>query len=157
MNYNMNGWDFGYIHFHDWNEIIYISSNTCVFDTSCEIHIFNSLPGFRKNKELKKWDGTTCRQWNMGRVQSIGNFELCLPSGLYLKLYHFCLITTITKNIILVSRWGKSGFNYQFVDDYINSFLNGVFFFAIRAINGIYELNIDDYIYYICSQKLEIN
>nr|KAJ0211716.1 hypothetical protein LSAT_V11C400204140 [Lactuca sativa] len=34
--------------------------------------------------------------------------------------------------------------NYQFIDDNIQPFLNEVFYFAARPINGIYELNIDD-------------
>ena len=121
------------------------SSNTWVFDTGCGTHICNSLQGFRKSRELKT-DEMVLHVGNGARVavQAIGHFDLHLPSGLYLTLNNVCLITSITRNIVSVSRLRKSGFNFQFVDDNIHSFLNGIFYFEARPINGIYELNLDD-------------
>ena len=72
------------------------------------------------------------------------NYDLCLPSGLYLSLSNVCLITSITRNIISFSCLRKFGFSYQIVDGNIHSFLNGVFYVEARTINGIHELNIND-------------
>lgn len=131
------------------------SSNTWVFDIGCGAHICNSLQGFRKSRELKIHD-MVLHLGNGARVavQAIGHFDLCLPCGLYLTLNNVCLITSITRNIVSDSRLRKSGFNFQFVDDNIHSFLNGILYFEARPINGIYELNLydtsnDKYLYHV--------
>nr|KAJ0200916.1 hypothetical protein LSAT_V11C600338470 [Lactuca sativa] len=101
--------------------------------------------GFKKSKELKT-NEMVLHVGNEARVanQSIGYFDLCLPSGLYLTLNNVYLVTSITRNIVSVSRLRKSGFNFQFVDENIHSFLDGIFYFEARPINEIYELNLDD-------------
>nr|KAJ0210600.1 hypothetical protein LSAT_V11C400172590 [Lactuca sativa] len=100
------------------------SFNTWVFDTICGTHIFNSLQGFRKSRELKI-DEMVLYVGNGAwvAVQAIGNFDLHSP---------------------FVSHLRKSGFDFQFVDDNIHSLLDGIFYFKARPINGIYELKLDD-------------
>ena len=124
--------------------IFTFSSNTWVFDTGCGTHICNSLQGFRRSKQLKAGD-MVLHVGNGAKVavQALGNFDLCLPNGLYLKLDNVCLIPSLTRNIISVARLKQSGSTYQFVDDNIHSFMNGMFYFEARPINGIYELNLD--------------
>ena len=124
--------------------IFTFSSNTWVFDTGCGTHICNSLQGFRKSKQLKAGE-MVLHVGNGAKVavQALGYFDLCLPNGLYLKLDNVCLIPSLTRNIISVARLKQSGFTYQFVDDNIHSFMNGMFYFEARPINGIYELNLD--------------
>nr|KAJ0206220.1 hypothetical protein LSAT_V11C500244340 [Lactuca sativa] len=86
--------------------------------------------GFRKSKELKV-DEMVLHVGNRARVvvQDFGNFDLCLPSGLYLTLDNVCLVTSITRNIISVSHLTKSGYDFKFFDDNICSFLKGIFCF----------------------------
>nr|KAJ0193311.1 hypothetical protein LSAT_V11C800391640 [Lactuca sativa] len=117
----------------------------CPIDTGCGTHICNSLQGFRKSKELKA-DEMVLHVGNGARVavQAMGHSDLCLPSGLYLTIDNACLITSITRNIISVSRLRKYGYDFKFVDDNIHSFLKGIFYFEARPVNGIYELNLDD-------------
>nr|KAJ0200798.1 hypothetical protein LSAT_V11C600316020 [Lactuca sativa] len=120
------------------------SSNTWVLDTGCGTHICNSLQGFRKSKDLKENEMVL----HVGKgarvtVQALRHFDLCLPSGLNLTLDNVCLITAITRNIILVLRLRKSGNDFKFDDDNIHS-LKGIFYFEARPINRIYELNLND-------------
>ena len=143
--------------------IFTFSSTTWVFDTGCGTHICNSLQGFRRSKKLKAGDMVL----HMGNgakvaVQEIGTFEMCLPNGLYLLLDNVCYIPSLTRNIISVSRLKQSGFNYQFVDDNIHSFLKGIFYFEARPANGIYELNLDcsssnNSIYHVNTKRVKYN
>nr|KAJ0204171.1 hypothetical protein LSAT_V11C500258580 [Lactuca sativa] len=100
---------------------------------------------FRKSRELKankivlhvgngEWDA----------IQEIGHFYLCLPFCMDLTLINVCLITYIIKKIILVSHLIKFAFKFQFVNDDVHSFLDGIFYFEARPINRIYELNLDE-------------
>nr|KAJ0201686.1 hypothetical protein LSAT_V11C600305960 [Lactuca sativa] len=110
------------------------SSNTWVLDTGCGTYICKrNCPKYLGQLKNKK----------VGEGPS-GHFDLFLPSCLYLTLDNARLITSINRNIILVSSLRKSGYDFKFVDDNIHSFLKGIFYFEARPINGIYELNLDN-------------
>ena len=76
-------------------------------------------------------------------VHAHGNLELCLPSGLNLYLNNVYYVPTLTRNILSVSLLKQSAFNYQFMNDNLHVFKNGIFYFEARPINGIYEINLD--------------
>nr|KAJ0191599.1 hypothetical protein LSAT_V11C800425560 [Lactuca sativa] len=152
INYNLNGWDKPISELHLFLKVVEknIQSKTPEVLMICEGQIKKKK--HEKNFKGKPQDGEGLKakaRLHVGNgarvaVQAIGNFELCLPSILYLKLDNVCLITTITSNIISVLHLIKFDFNYQFVNDYIHSLLNGVLYFKARQINGIFELNLDD-------------
>nr|KAJ0215769.1 hypothetical protein LSAT_V11C300145530 [Lactuca sativa] len=122
------------------------SSGISIFMIEMGLFTFSSNTwGFRKSRELNT-DEMVLHVGNGARVttQAIGHFNLNLPSGLYLTLNNVCLITSITRNIVSFSCLRKFGFNLQFVDNNIHSFLDGIFYFEARPINEIYELNLDD-------------
>jgi len=120
------------------------SSNTWVCATRCGTHICNTLQGFRRSTQLGKHEmvlyvgnGATVA------VHAHGNLEMCLPSGLNLYLNNVYYIPTLTRNILSVSLLKQSDFNYQFMNDNLHAFKNGIFYFEARPINGIYEINLD--------------
>nr|KAJ0221420.1 hypothetical protein LSAT_V11C200080950 [Lactuca sativa] len=122
------------------------TSGISMFMIEMELFTFSyNTWGFKKSRELKA-DEMVLHVGNGVRVavRDLGHFDLCLPSNLYLTLDNACLIISITRNIVLVSRSRKSGLYFKSVDYNVHSFLKGIFYFEARPINGIYELNLDD-------------
>ncbi|KAI3708868.1 hypothetical protein L2E82_38397 [Cichorium intybus] len=126
-------------------ELYNLSPNTWVFDTGCGTHICNMLQGFKRSRRLKA-NEVVLRVGNSARVavDSIGSFDLLLPSGLYLTLLNVYYVPSLTRNIISVAKLRQYGFNLCFINDDICVSKNNVFYFEARPLNGIYEVNLDE-------------
>ncbi|KAD5961454.1 hypothetical protein E3N88_12927 [Mikania micrantha] len=77
-------------------------------------------------------------------VKAIGEYEILLPSGFYLKLDNVCFIPNVTRNIVSVSRLHEQGFDYVFNGNYISAYFNNMFYFEAKPHNGIYEINVSN-------------
>ena len=118
--------------------------NSWVLDTGCGTHICNCLQGLRDRRSLQQ--GEVILQVGNGAhvaADSIGTFDLLLPSGLHLLLTNVVYAPSLTRNILSVDRLRQSGFMYRFINEFIHAFYNNVFYFEARPINGIYEINLD--------------
>ncbi|KAI3723657.1 hypothetical protein L2E82_35412 [Cichorium intybus] len=126
-------------------ELYNLSPNTWVFDTGCGTHICNMLQGFKRSRRLKA-NEVVLRVGNSARVavDSIGNFDLLLPNGLYLTLTNVYYVPSLTRNIISVAKLRQCGFDLSFMNDDICVYKNNVFYFEARPLNGIYEVNLDE-------------
>ncbi|GKF73125.1 hypothetical protein Tco_0219457, partial [Tanacetum coccineum] len=74
-------------------------------------------------------------------VEAIGDFHLCIPSGLVLILHNCYYTPSITGGIILVSRLYKDGFVNRFKDDnLISVFKNNMIYFDAIPQDDIDEI-----------------
>ncbi|GJZ59131.1 retrotransposon protein, putative, ty1-copia subclass [Tanacetum coccineum] len=74
-------------------------------------------------------------------VEAIGEFHLCLPSGLVLILHNCHYAPSITRGIILVSRLYKDGFVNRFENDNsISVSKNNLIYFNAIPRDDIYEI-----------------
>ncbi|GJT74846.1 retrotransposon protein, putative, ty1-copia subclass [Tanacetum coccineum] len=92
-------------------------------------------------------------------VEAIGEFHLCLPSGLVLILHNCHYAPSITRGIISVSRLYKDGFVNRFKNDNsITVSRNNLIYFNVIPQVDIYEIvlsssNINDSSMYVVSNK----
>ncbi|GJV84634.1 retrotransposon protein, putative, ty1-copia subclass [Tanacetum coccineum] len=92
-------------------------------------------------------------------VEAIGEFYLCLPSGLVLILHNCHYAPSITRGIISVSRLYKDGFVNRFENDNsISVSRNNVIYFNVVPWDDIYEIvlsssNTNDSSMYVVSNK----
>ncbi|GJZ86410.1 retrotransposon protein, putative, ty1-copia subclass [Tanacetum coccineum] len=86
-----------------------------VYDTGCGTHICNTTQGLWGSKKLNS--GALSLYMGNGQraaVKAIGNYHLCLPSGLVIVLNNCHYAASITRGIILVSRLYEDGFINRF-------------------------------------------
>ncbi|GJX04957.1 retrotransposon protein, putative, ty1-copia subclass [Tanacetum coccineum] len=90
-------------------------------------------------------------------VEAIGEFNLCLPSGLVLMLYNCHYSPSITRGIISVSRLYKDGFVNRFENDNsISISKNNLIYFNAIPRDDIYEIVLsytNDSSMYVVSNK----
>ncbi|KAL4590248.1 hypothetical protein LXL04_003174 [Taraxacum kok-saghyz] len=117
-------------------ELFQQQARTERFDTVRALHSFkmeeggNVITHPKKKEKVAKEDA--CFECGV-----IGHWKRNCPT------YLVRLKTKKAETGTSVARLKQSGFTYQFVDDNIHSFMNGMFYFEARPINGIYELNLD--------------
>ncbi|GKA00998.1 zinc finger, CCHC-type containing protein [Tanacetum coccineum] len=92
-------------------------------------------------------------------VEAIGNYHLCLPSGLVIVLNNCHYAPSITRGIILVSRLYEDGFINRFeLNNAISVSKNNVVYFSVIPRDGVYEIemscsNTNDSSMYVVSNK----
>ncbi|PWA63339.1 zinc finger, CCHC-type [Artemisia annua] len=119
--------------------------NSWVYDTGCGIHICNTLQGFREERKLAY--GEQFLHVGNGapaRVEAIGIFNLVLPSGLVLSLNNCHYAPSIVRGVISLSCLLDLGYHHTISSNGISVSLNGVFYFKAIAVNGIFELDMND-------------
>ncbi|GJR58692.1 zinc finger, CCHC-type containing protein [Tanacetum coccineum] len=124
-------------------ELYSFPSTSWVYDTGCDTHICittQDLMGSRKLKpgalSLYVGDG------HRASVEAIGEFHLCLPSGLVLILHNCHYAPSITRGIISVSRLYKDGFVNRFENDNLISVSkNNLIYFNVIPRDDIYEID----------------
>ncbi|GJS90792.1 zinc finger, CCHC-type containing protein [Tanacetum coccineum] len=123
-------------------ELYYFSSTSWVCDTGCGTHICRTTQGLRGSRKLKP--GALSLYVGNGHraaVEAIGDFHLCLPSGLVLILHNCHYAPSITREIISVSRLYKDGFVNHFEDDNsISVFKNNMIYFNAIPQDDIYKI-----------------
>ncbi|GKD57115.1 retrotransposon protein, putative, ty1-copia subclass [Tanacetum coccineum] len=97
-------------------------------------------------------------------VKAIGEFHLCLPSGLVLILHNCHYAPSITRCIILFSRLYKDGFVNRFENDNaISVSRNSLVYFSAIPRDDIYEIDFsssntnDSSIYVVSSKRAKLN
>nr|GEV20477.1 zinc finger, CCHC-type [Tanacetum cinerariifolium] len=123
-------------------ELYYFPSTSWVYDTGCGTHICITTEGLRGSRKLKPealslyvGDG------HPAIVEAIGDFHLCLPSGLVLILQNCHYAPSITRGIISVSCLYKDGFVNRFDNDNsIFVFKNNMIYFNAIPRDDIYEI-----------------
>ncbi|GJR65701.1 retrotransposon protein, putative, ty1-copia subclass [Tanacetum coccineum] len=146
-------------------ELYYFPSTSWVYDTGCGTHICITTQGIRGSRKLKP--GALSLYVGNGHcaaVEAIGEFHLCLPSGLVLVLHNCYYAPSITRGIISVLRLYKDDFVNRFENDITNlvSRNNLVYFCAIPW-DDIYEIDLsssntnDSFIYAISNKRAKLN
>ncbi|GKB99098.1 zinc finger, CCHC-type containing protein [Tanacetum coccineum] len=98
--------------------------------------------GLRGSRELKPGAlSLYVSDGHRAAVEAIGDYHLCLPSGLVLILHNCHYAPFITRGIILVSRLYKDGFVNRFENDNsISVFKNNMIYFNAISRDDIYEI-----------------
>ncbi|GKE30523.1 zinc finger, CCHC-type containing protein, partial [Tanacetum coccineum] len=101
---------------------------------------------------------------NRAAVEAIGEFHLCLPSGLVLILHNCHYAPSITRGIVLVLRLYKDSFFTRFENDNsISVFRNNLIYFNAIPRDDIYEIVLsspntnDSYMYVVSNKRAKLN
>ncbi|GJR53548.1 zinc finger, CCHC-type containing protein [Tanacetum coccineum] len=125
-------------------ELYSFPSTSWVYDTGCGTYICNTTQGLRGSKKLNP--GALSLYIGNGQraaVEAIGNYHLCLPSGLVIVLNNCHYASSITRGIILVSRLYEDGFINRFeLNNAISVSKNNVVYFSVIPRDGVYEIKI---------------
>ncbi|GKA94336.1 hypothetical protein Tco_0816374 [Tanacetum coccineum] len=102
-------------------ELYAFPNKTWVYDTSCGTHICNTLQGLRRSKKLKHralslYIGNGMRP----AVETIGNFDLILPSGLIIVLNNYHFAPTVTMGVVSISCLVENGYIHTFTNNGIS-------------------------------------
>ncbi|GKC86078.1 retrotransposon protein, putative, ty1-copia subclass [Tanacetum coccineum] len=108
----------------------------------CGTHICITTQGLRGSRKLKPGALSLCvGDGHRAAVKAIGNYHLCLPSGIVLIMHNYHYAPSITRGIILVSRLYKDGFVNRFENDNsISVFKNNMIYFNAIPRDDIYEI-----------------
>nr|GEU51648.1 hypothetical protein [Tanacetum cinerariifolium] len=112
-------------------ELYSFPSTFRVYDTGCGTHICITTQGLRGGRKLKpKSLSLYVGDGHCECIEAIGDYHLCLPSGLVLIMYNCHYPPSITRGIISVSQLYKDGF--------VNHFENGLLGHAVPRSNVLY-------------------
>ncbi|GJR43157.1 retrotransposon protein, putative, ty1-copia subclass [Tanacetum coccineum] len=123
-------------------ELYSFPSTSWVYDTGCGTHICITTQGLRGSKKLKPGAlSLYVGDGHRAAVEAIGEFHLCLPSGLVLILHNCHYAPSITRGIISVSLLYKDGFVNRFENDNsISVSKNNLIYFNAIPRDNIYEI-----------------
>nr|GEW84803.1 zinc finger, CCHC-type [Tanacetum cinerariifolium] len=111
-------------------------STSWVYDTGCGTHIYITTQGPRGSRKLKpRALSLYMSDGHHATVKAIGEFHLCLPSGLVLILHNCNFAPSITRGIISVSRLYDNGFVNRFDGNVLSVSRNNLVYFS--AIQGM--------------------
>nr|GEW36231.1 hypothetical protein [Tanacetum cinerariifolium] len=98
--------------------------------------------GLRERKKLKH--GALSLYMGNGMlatVETIGSFDLILPSGILIVLENYHFAPFVTRGVVLVSRLVNNGYIHTFTNYGISVSKDNVFYFNAIPRNGIYEID----------------
>nr|GEW43788.1 hypothetical protein [Tanacetum cinerariifolium] len=149
--------------FHQCDEVGHCTS--WVYDTGCGTHICITTQGLRGSRKLKPGALSLCvGDGHRATIKAIGEFHLCLLSGLVFILHNFHYAPSITRGIISVSRLYKDGFVNRCEND--NTILvsrNNLVYFSAIPQDDIYEIDLsssntnDSSMYAISNKRAKLN
>ncbi|KAK3037571.1 hypothetical protein RJ639_030754 [Escallonia herrerae] len=98
--------------------------NTWWVDTGATVHITNSLQGFLSVKKLNKGDrNVLVGNGEKAQVEAVGTLRLVLESGFNLDLVDTVYVSSMTRNLISVSRLDAYGYSFKFENKGFSLFL----------------------------------
>ncbi|KAK3015762.1 hypothetical protein RJ639_005496 [Escallonia herrerae] len=98
--------------------------NTWWVDTGATVHITNSLQGFLSVKKLNKGDRKVLvGNGEKAQVEAVGTLRLVLESGFNLDLVDTVYVSSMTRNLISVSRLDANGYSFKFENKGFSLFL----------------------------------
>ncbi|GJX22050.1 retrotransposon protein, putative, ty1-copia subclass [Tanacetum coccineum] len=125
-------------------ELYSFPSTFWVYDTGCGTHICVTTQGLRGSRKLEP--GALSMYVGNGHhatVKAIGEFHLCLSSGLVLILHNCHYAPSITRGIISVLRLYKDGFINCFEhDNTISVSKNNLVYFSTIPRDDIFEIDL---------------
>ncbi|GKA06632.1 retrotransposon protein, putative, ty1-copia subclass, partial [Tanacetum coccineum] len=134
-------------------------------EVGCGTHICNITQGMRRSKKLNP--GALSLYMGNGQravVEAIGNYHLCLPSGLVIVLNNCHYAPSITRGIISVSRLYEDGFiNRLELNNAISVSKNNIVYFSAIPRDGLYEIEIscsntnDSSMYVVSNKRAKLN
>ncbi|GJT85285.1 zinc finger, CCHC-type containing protein [Tanacetum coccineum] len=146
-------------------ELDSFSSTSWVYDTGYGTHICITTQCLKGSRKLKP--GALCLYVGDGHrtaVEAIGEFHLCIPSGLVLILHNCHYAPSITRGIISVSRLYKDGFVNRFENDNsISVSRNNLIYFNAIPWDDIYEIILsssntnDSSMYAVSNKRAKLN
>ncbi|GKD30380.1 retrotransposon protein, putative, ty1-copia subclass, partial [Tanacetum coccineum] len=146
-------------------ELYSFPSTSWVYDRGCGTHICNTTQGLRRSKKLNP--GALSLYVGNGQheaVEAIGNYHLCIPSGLVIILNNCHYAPSITRGIILVSRLYEDGFINRFeLNNAISVSKNNVVYFIAIPRDGLYEIEMscsntnDSSMYTVSNKRAKLN
>ncbi|GJW23742.1 zinc finger, CCHC-type containing protein [Tanacetum coccineum] len=146
-------------------ELYSFPSTSWVYDIGCSTHICNISQGLRGSKKLNQ-RALSMYMGNGQRaaVEAIGNYHLCLPSGLVIVLNNCHYAPSITRGIISVSRLYDDGFINRFeLNNAISVSKNNVVYFSAIPRDGVYEIEMscsntnDSSMYAVSNKRAKLN
>nr|GFB64379.1 retrotransposon protein, putative, Ty1-copia subclass [Tanacetum cinerariifolium] len=116
--------------------------NSWIYDTGCGIHVCNTLQGFKEERKLSYGEQylQVCNR-AQAAVKAIGVYDLVLPSGLVLKLNNCYYAPSIVRDVVSLSCLLDLGFNHTIASNRISVSLNGLFYFSVVSVNGVFEID----------------
>ncbi|GJW58923.1 zinc finger, CCHC-type containing protein [Tanacetum coccineum] len=146
-------------------ELYSFPSTSWVYDTGCGTHICITTQGLRGSRKLKPGAlSLYVGDGHRAAVEAIGEFHLCLPSGLVLILHNCHYAPSITRGIISVSRLYKDGFVNRFENDNsISVSKNNLIYFNAIPRDDIYEIVLsssntnDSSMYAVSNKRAKLN
>ncbi|GJX04994.1 retrotransposon protein, putative, ty1-copia subclass [Tanacetum coccineum] len=123
-------------------ELYSFPSTYWVYDIGCGTHICITTQGLWVSRKLKpRALSLYVGDGHCAEVEAIGEFHLCLPSGLVLILHNCYYAPSITRGIISVSRLYKDGFVNRFENvNSISVSRNNLIYFNAILRDDIYEI-----------------
>ncbi|GJX82329.1 retrotransposon protein, putative, ty1-copia subclass, partial [Tanacetum coccineum] len=146
-------------------ELYSFPSTSWVYDTGCGTHICNTTQGLWGSKKLNP-GALSIYMGNSQRatVEAIGNYHLCLPSGLVIVLNNCHYAPFITRGIISVSRLYDDGFTNRFeLNNAISVSKNNVVYFSAIPRDDVYEIEMscsntnDSSMYTVSNKRAKLN
>nr|GEU32044.1 retrotransposon protein, putative, Ty1-copia subclass [Tanacetum cinerariifolium] len=139
-------------------ELYSFPSTSWVYDTSYGTHICINTQDLRGSRKLDPGAlNLYVADGHHAGVEAIGEFHLCLPSGLVLILHNCHYTLSITRGIVSVSRLYKDAFVNRFENDNSSSISkNNLIYFNAIPRDDIYEIvlsNTNDSSMYVVSNK----
>ncbi|GJZ12014.1 hypothetical protein Tco_0546773 [Tanacetum coccineum] len=146
-------------------ELYSFPSTSWVYNTGCGTHICITTQGLRGSRKLKPGAlSLYVGDGHRAAVEAIGEFHLCLPSGLVLILHNCHYAPSITRGIILVSRLYKDGFVNCFENDNsISVSRNNLIYFNVILRDDIYEIDLsssntnDSSMFVVSNKRAKLN
>ncbi|GKE79685.1 zinc finger, CCHC-type containing protein [Tanacetum coccineum] len=130
----------------------------------CDTHICNTTQGLKGSRKLNLGAlNLYVGNGHRAAVEAIGNFHLCLLSGLVVVLNHCHFALSITRGIISVSRLYDDGFITRFENDTIIVSKNNLVYFHVVPRDGIYEIDLsssntnDSSMYVVSNKRAKLN
>ncbi|GKD75631.1 zinc finger, CCHC-type containing protein [Tanacetum coccineum] len=146
-------------------ELYTFPSTSWVYDTGCGTHICITTQGLRASRKLKPGAlSLYVGDGHRATVEAIGEFHMCLPSGLVLILHNCHYAPSITRGIISVSCLYKDGFVNRFENDNtISISRNNLVYFCAILQDDIFEIDWsssntnDSSMYAISNKRAKLN
>ncbi|GKC62809.1 zinc finger, CCHC-type containing protein [Tanacetum coccineum] len=145
-------------------ELYSFPSKSWVYDMGCDTHICNTTQGLKGSRKLNPGAlNLYVGNGDRAAVEAIGNFHLCLPSGLVVVLNNCHFALSITRGIISVSHLYDDGFITRFENDTIIVFKNNLVYFHVVPRDSIYEIDLsssntnDSSMYVVSNKRAKLN
>ncbi|GKB44075.1 hypothetical protein Tco_0889017 [Tanacetum coccineum] len=128
-------------------------TNSWIYDIGCGTHICNIILGLRGIHNVNKGAlDLYVGNRNYATVESIGSFDLILPSGMVFVLVNCHLSPSITRGVISLSHLWDNDFLYKFTDyGAILVSKDNLFYFCVISCDGIFETDMHNHVSNECS------